>query len=79
MAANVEITMKNLERNIEIIDDKMAEVLRNKTPQERLAIAFNMWESAKKQIESHLITMHPEWTEKEIRREVIKRLSHGNA
>jgi len=71
--------MKSLERNIEIIDDKMAEILRNKTPQERLAITFKMWESAKKQLKNHLITIHPEWTEKEVHREVIKRLSHGNA
>ena len=34
-------------RNLEIIDDVMAQVLREKTPQQRLAIAFNMWNSAK--------------------------------
>lgn len=36
------------ERNIEIIDDTMASVLREKTPQQRLAIAFGLWTSAKK-------------------------------
>jgi len=31
---------------IEVIDDIMAEVLRHKTPAERLRIGFNLWESA---------------------------------
>ena len=42
-----EAEKERLLRNIEVIDDAMAEVLRRKTPQERLAIAFNMWTSAK--------------------------------
>lgn len=42
--------MQIKERNIEIIDDTMARVLREKTPQQRLAIAFGLWASAKKQL-----------------------------
>ncbi len=33
---------------IEVIDDAMAEVLRRKTPAERLAIGFGLWRSAQK-------------------------------
>jgi len=42
------------ERNIEIIDDTMARVLREKAPQQRLAIVFGMWTSAKKQLTNYL-------------------------
>lgn len=69
--------MKIDERNIEVIDDDMAKVLREKTPQQRLAIAFGLWRSAKKQISNYLRTEHPDWTESMIQKEVAKRLSHG--
>jgi hypothetical protein len=64
-------------RNIEIIDDKMVEVLKSKTGYQRLQIAFSMWASAKIMIENYLRSMHPNWDEKSINKEVIKRLSHG--
>ena len=68
---------KLVERNIEILDDLMVQVLKNKTPQERLMIAFNMWSSTKKQLTNFLHSLHSEWSEKEIQQEVAKRLSHG--
>ncbi len=68
---------KLVERNIEILDDLMVQVLKNKTPQERLMIAFNMWSSAKKQLTNFLHSLHSEWSEKEIQQEVARRLSHG--
>jgi hypothetical protein len=65
------------ERNIEIIDNAMAKILREKTPQQRLAIAFGLWTSAKKQLSNYLRTEHPDWNEEMIQKEVAKRLSHG--
>ena len=64
-------------RNLEIIDDVMAQVLREKTPQQRLAIAFNMWNSAKIQLTNYLRSQHLDWNEKMIQKEVARRLSHG--
>ena len=64
-------------RNIEILDERMIKVLREKTPQQRLIVAFNMWDSAKKQLTTYLQSIHSDWNEKEIHREVTKRLSHG--
>lgn len=69
--------MKIDERNIEIIDDTMARVLREKAPQQRLAIAFGLWSSAKKQLTNYLQSEHPDWDDIIIQREVAKRLSHG--
>ena len=68
---------KLVERNIEILDDLMAQVLKNKTPQERIMITFNMWSAAKKQLTNFLHSLHSEWSEKEIQQEVARRLSHG--
>jgi len=62
---------------IEVIDDIMAEVLRHKTPAERLRIGFNLWESASRMLKAHLGKTHPEWDAGQLEKEVAKRLSHG--
>ena len=62
---------------IEVIDDVMAEILRNKTPAERIHIGFEMWTSAQKILFSHLRTANPHWSNEQLRREVAHRLSHG--
>lgn len=62
---------------IEVVDDHMAEVLRSKTPAERLQIAHGMWAHASRMILRVLKSEHPEWSEKEIRVQVARRLSHG--
>jgi hypothetical protein len=64
-------------RNIEVIDDAMAEVLKKKTPPERLMIAFQMCRSVRKQLIHYIRTTHPDWDEAVVQKEVIKRLSHG--
>ncbi len=71
--------MRVEKRNIEVIDDVMAKILREKTPQQRLAIAFGMWSSSKRQLSNYLRTEHPDWSEAMIQKEVAKRLSHGIA
>lgn len=62
---------------IEVMDDMMADVLRSKTPAERLLIASGMWRSAWRMIEGILRSENPDWTDEQIRREVARRMSHG--
>ena len=64
-------------RRIEVIDDAMAEILRRKTPAERLAIGFGLWRSARKLLRGQLASLHPEWDSERLNREVARRLSHG--
>jgi len=64
-------------RQIEVLDEEMAAVLRAKTGSERLRIAFGMYSSARRMLISHLSTEHPDWSEDEICRETARRLSHG--
>lgn len=62
---------------IEVMDDAMVEVLRRKEPWERIAIGFGMWSSARRMLTSILSARHPEWSEEQVRREVVRRMSHG--
>jgi len=62
---------------IEVVDDAMAEVLRQKSGQERLRIAFGLFSSARRMLLSFLRAEHPDWDEKRINQEAARRLSHG--
>lgn len=67
------------ERQIEVVDDRVADILRKKTSEERLKIASGMWRSARIQLSSSLGSLHPDWSKEQVEREVIRRLSHGAA
>ncbi len=62
---------------IEVVDEAMAEVLRRKSPAERIAIGFALWTSARRMLTAHLKSSHPDWNEKRVQAEVARRLSHG--
>jgi hypothetical protein len=62
---------------VEIMDDMMVDVLRKKTPAERLKIAFGMWNTARVIIRGAITTQHPDWSEDQVNREIAKRISHG--
>jgi hypothetical protein len=62
---------------IEVIDDAMADVLRKKTPAERIGIGFAIWKSSVGMLKTHLKNIHPDWSDEEIGREVAKRVSNG--
>lgn len=64
-------------RQIEVPDESMAEVLRRKSPQERLRIGFDMWVSAHNMLMTHIRHLHPDWNLKAVEHEVARRMSHG--
>ena len=63
---------------IEVVDDVVAEILRQKTPAERIKIGFGMWTSTHAMLVVHLKKTHPEWSPEAIEKEVARRLSHGS-
>ena len=65
-------------RQVEVVDDRVAEVLRTKTPAERLRIGFNIWSSARRMLLTHIGHIHPEWSQKEVNDEVVGRLLRGS-
>ncbi len=64
---------------IEILDDAMVVVLKQKLPYERLQIAFGLWRSARYQLQNQLHSLHPDWDQDRINSEIAKRMSHGAA
>lgn len=69
--------MKLDPRNIEVMDDAMADVYRPKTVAERLRIANQMFEFARRMIRGQVQGAHPDWTDAQVVRETARRLSNG--
>ncbi len=59
------------------ISPEMAAVYRNKTPSQRLQIAFDMWRSARKIVSAAVRQQHPEWSQQQRLAEVARRMSDG--
>ena len=64
-------------RQVEVLDEAMAEVLRQKEAAERLRIGFNLWTSAHNMLMTHIRHTHPDWDQKAVEREVARRFLHG--
>ena len=64
-------------RRTEMVDDEMAEMLRAKTPAERLAIGHGLWSFVRRTILSMLRQEHPDWSDQELEKEAARRISHG--
>jgi hypothetical protein len=64
---------------IEVVEDRMAEVFRAKTPAQRIAIGFALRRSAERLLRAHLTRAHPDWDSQRVASEVVGRLSHGAA
>ena len=62
---------------VNILDPITVEVLRRKTPADRLAEAFQVWNTARLVISSAVRQQHPDWNDDQILRETVNRLSHG--
>ena len=63
---------------IEVVDDASARIYASKSPAERLKIASGMWRSAKRLLTLAVKSQNPQWSEQQVCREVIRRLSHGD-
>jgi len=64
---------------IEVVDDAVAEVLRRKTPAQRVAMIFACNRTMRLRIEGHLRTRHPDWSDARIMGEVARRMTRGTA
>jgi hypothetical protein len=69
--------MKVDPRNIEVIDENMVRVLKEKTGTERGEIALKIWRSVLNQLRTYLISIHPDWSEEQIDKEILRRLGIG--
>jgi len=63
---------------IEVVDDAVAEVLRKKTPTERVAMALDCNRTARMLIEGAVRTRHPDWDDGRVASEVARRMLGGS-
>ena len=64
-------------RNVEVVDDAIADILRRKRPEDRLRIGFELWVSAHNMLMTHIRHSRPEFDEKAVEREVARRFLSG--
>jgi hypothetical protein len=64
-------------RQVEVLDEAVAEVLRKKQPADRIRIGFSLWTSAHNMLITHIRHTHPGWGQEAVEREVARRFLHG--
>jgi hypothetical protein len=64
---------------IEVVDEAVAAILRQKTPAERIAMASDAHRTARAMLTAQVRSQHAEWTDEEVQREVRRRLTGGKA
>ena len=69
--------MKQRRPVIEVMDDAMADILRQKTEVERLRIGLRMWKSARAILRAAIRSEHADWDESQVNREIACRISNG--
>ena len=62
---------------IEVLDDALVDVIRRKTPAERIEMIAAAHRTARHLIAAGVRQQHPEWDDQRVHTEVLKRLTHG--
>jgi hypothetical protein len=62
---------------VDMVDARVAAILRRKPGAERLKLAHEEWALTRKRLVAFLIARHPDWDAAEVEREVAKRLLGG--
>ena len=66
-------------RRIEVIDDDLADVLRRKSPAEKLAMMAAANHTARLLAAAGIRYQHPDWNDSQIHAEVVRRVCGGTA
>jgi hypothetical protein len=64
--------------NVEVVDDAVAEILRQKTWEEKIRMIAGGWNLLRAMHEFQVRASHPDWGEKIVRAEVNKRMANGS-
>ena len=62
---------------IEVVDEAVAEVLRRRTPAQRVAMISAADRTMRLLLEAHMRSMNPNWNKRQIRREIARRMSRA--
>ena len=63
--------------NFDVIDDDLAAVMRTKSPAEKVAMVDAANRTARLLAAAGVRYFHPDWTEEQVRAEVIRRVTGG--
>ncbi len=63
--------------SIEVLDEKMVAILREKTPAQKVAMVAAAHRTARMLARAGVRHLHPEWPERQVQAEVLRRLTHG--
>ncbi len=71
--------MRNLTdpMRIEVLDEKVAEILRRKKPYERIQMVLQANRTARAIVETSLRSRHTDWDDAQFKREVARRMLSG--
>ncbi|HMB95150.1 MAG TPA: hypothetical protein VKK61_03845 [Tepidisphaeraceae bacterium] len=65
-------------RQVEVIDDAMAEVMRRLTPAQKIANAHSMWRYARQRVDAAVRWQHPDWNDRDVQQEISRRMLSGS-
>ena len=68
--------MKILAHQLEVADDVMIALSRQKTPLELTFLASRMFSAARDRLNAYLRQQHPDWTDARLHAELLRRI-HG--
>ena len=66
--------MGSRKMNIELVDDRVMEIVRRKTPAERIAMILDANDAARSLDAAEIRHCHPDWDERRLQAEVARRM-----
>ena len=63
--------------HIEVLDEQIASILREKTPAQKVAMIADAHRTARILARAGVRHLHPDWTEEQIQREVLRRMARA--
>jgi hypothetical protein len=64
-------------RRIEVVDRVSAQIMSRMTGVRRIQLACQLGDSARHMVRAHLMQKHPDWSEEQLREEMIRRAGNG--
>jgi hypothetical protein len=66
-------------RRLEILDEEIVKILRQKTPAQRVAMALDTEKTWRQMLEAYLRFRYPDWDDKQIAQEIARRRLLGTS
>jgi len=63
--------------HIEVLDEEMVAILRDKTPSQKIAMVAAAHRTARILAKAGVRHLHPDWSEEQVQVEVLRRMTRG--